>query len=213
MKCEKCTCTFTPYRNETKCPACTKGYVKPKDITELSHFLRHYEYRLPWPINLYTAIFGREYHDIPDDASETVEYLLSRMGKNERLVILNRFKYGMPCVKIADLLSVSSGRVYQIIVGALGLLSSSRYLPYLVRGKRIQEKVTESMTENYHGYSIEKLNLSSKVNNILRREGIQTLGDLSKTTKTILLDIKGIGPKSLEDIVSGCQEYLISIRD
>lgn len=70
----------------------------------------------------------------------------------------------------------------------------------------IEEKAT--IEEETYSIKIEDLGLSKKVVNALKREKIETVGDLLKRSEEELLKIKHFGPKSLEDLKKLLKEKL-----
>jgi DNA-directed RNA polymerase subunit alpha len=66
----------------------------------------------------------------------------------------------------------------------------------------------KSLEEEVYGIKIEELGLSKKIVNALKREKIETVGDLLKKGEEELLKIKHFGPKSLEDLRKLLKEKL-----
>jgi carbon monoxide dehydrogenase subunit G len=60
---------------------------------------------------------------------------------------------------------------------------------------------------------IDVLNLSSRAWSNLRRDGVQTLGDLTRRTEQQLLAIDGVGPASLTDIRSKLADRGLALAD
>jgi DNA-directed RNA polymerase subunit alpha len=62
------------------------------------------------------------------------------------------------------------------------------------------EQVPHGEEESIYSKKIDELELSIRSLNCLRRDKIETIGDLLKRTEEDLLKIKNFGPKSLEEV-------------
>jgi DNA-directed RNA polymerase subunit alpha len=60
---------------------------------------------------------------------------------------------------------------------------------------------------------IEELNLSVRSYNCLKREGINTVGELVQRTEQELTDIRNFGQKSIEEVTSKLEELGLSLRE
>lgn len=70
-----------------------------------------------YPMNLYRIIFGEEAEaNYPDDAFETVEYLLGKIATEKTQKVMKLyFQNRISATKIGEALGITSSRVYQII--------------------------------------------------------------------------------------------------
>jgi carbon monoxide dehydrogenase subunit G len=71
----------------------------------------------------------------------------------------------------------------------------------------------EPGTSTDEALPIDVLNLSSRAWSNLRRDGVQTLGDLTRRTEQQLLAIDGVGPASLTDIRSKLADRGLALAD
>jgi DNA-directed RNA polymerase subunit alpha len=62
------------------------------------------------------------------------------------------------------------------------------------------EPVEEKIEGDVHSLSIEKLQLSVRSNNCLKRDRINTIGDLLARSPSELLKIRNFGQKSLDEV-------------
>jgi DNA-directed RNA polymerase subunit alpha len=61
--------------------------------------------------------------------------------------------------------------------------------------------------------SIDALNLSVRSHNCLKREGIQTVGELVTRSEADLLDIRNFGSKSIDEVKDKLYEMGLTLRD
>jgi len=72
------------------------------------------------------------------------------------------------------------------------------------------------MDEEYRGddaITIEELNLSVRSYNCLKREGINTVGDLRQKSEAELMDIRNFGQKSIDEVKGKLEELGLSLRE
>jgi carbon monoxide dehydrogenase subunit G len=72
---------------------------------------------------------------------------------------------------------------------------------------------TEPASSTDEALPIDVLNLSTRAWSNLRRDGVQTLGDLTRRTEQQLLAIDGVGPASLTDIRSKLADRGLTLAD
>ena len=60
---------------------------------------------------------------------------------------------------------------------------------------------------------IEEMDLSVRSYNCLKREGVQTVGELVQKTEQDLLDIRNFGQKSIEEVKQKLQEMGLGLAD
>jgi DNA-directed RNA polymerase alpha subunit len=65
------------------------------------------------------------------------------------------------------------------------------------------------MRENFLRYniSISYLNLTPRASNALKRNGIETIGQLVKVTISDVSNMKGVGKKVVDELISKLQAY------
>ena len=70
--------------------------------------------------------------------------------------------------------------------------------------------------EEYRGddaITIEELNLSVRSYNCLKREGINTVGDLRQKSEAELMDIRNFGQKSIDEVKGKLEELGLGLRE
>ena len=70
----------------------------------------------------------------------------------------------------------------------------------------------EQMPSDY-GITIEELNLSVRSYNCLKREGINTVGDLVQKSEGELMDIRNFGQKSIDEVKLKLEELGLGLRE
>jgi len=70
----------------------------------------------------------------------------------------------------------------------------------------------ESVPSDYQ-ITVEELNLSVRSYNCLKREGINTVGDLVERTEAELMDIRNFGQKSIDEVRSKLEELGLALRE
>jgi DNA-directed RNA polymerase subunit alpha len=61
--------------------------------------------------------------------------------------------------------------------------------------------------------TIEELNLSVRSYNCLKREGINTVGDLIQKSESELMDIRNFGQKSIDEVKAKLEELGYGLRE
>jgi DNA-directed RNA polymerase subunit alpha len=61
--------------------------------------------------------------------------------------------------------------------------------------------------------TIEDLNLTVRSYNCLKREGINTVGDLVQKTETELMDIRNFGQKSIDEVKGKLEDLGLLLRE
>ncbi|HEX5902364.1 MAG TPA: DNA-directed RNA polymerase subunit alpha [Actinomycetota bacterium] len=70
----------------------------------------------------------------------------------------------------------------------------------------------ESMPSDY-AITVEELNLSVRSYNCLKREGINTVGDLVEKSEAELMDIRNFGQKSIDEVKAKLEELGLALRE
>jgi DNA-directed RNA polymerase subunit alpha len=76
----------------------------------------------------------------------------------------------------------------------------------------VKEAEDESLPSDY-GITVEELNLSVRSYNCLKREGINTVGDLVQKSEAELMDIRNFGQKSIDEVKAKLAELGLSLRE
>ncbi|MCS7174533.1 DNA-directed RNA polymerase subunit alpha [Pseudothermotoga sp.] len=77
---------------------------------------------------------------------------------------------------------------------------SAEFVAVITQEETSAEQMSHSEEESIYSKKIDELELSIRSLNCLRRDKIETIGDLLKRTEEDLLKIKNFGPKSLEEV-------------
>jgi DNA-directed RNA polymerase subunit alpha len=70
----------------------------------------------------------------------------------------------------------------------------------------------DSVPSDY-GITVEELNLSVRSYNCLKREGINTVGDLVEKSEAELMDIRNFGQKSIDEVKAKLEELGLGLRE
>jgi DNA-directed RNA polymerase subunit alpha len=73
--------------------------------------------------------------------------------------------------------------------------------------------IEEPEDEGDKALTVEELNLSVRSYNCLKREGINTVGDLIQKSEAELMDIRNFGQKSIDEVKSKLEELGYSLRE
>ena len=89
-----------------------------------------------YPENVYCEIFSvSAYPDLPEDAEETIEYVMDSLKPREKSFIIAKFKQGHTYVDIGELNGLSKSRSSQITEMGLRKLRMSCHREILVLGR------------------------------------------------------------------------------
>jgi DNA-directed RNA polymerase subunit alpha len=81
------------------------------------------------------------------------------------------------------------------------------------QGLAIGPAEDESQLSGELATTIEELNLSVRSYNCLKREGINTVGDLVQRSEQELMDIRNFGQKSIDEVKAKLEELALSLRE
>lgn len=186
-----------------------------------------------YPNNLIKDIGLQDKISMPlsDDVIMGIEYAINQLPENRRWFICQRYILKRTLSEIASEKGISSQAVRQQVVKALRPLKS-RYSDYIVNGynnqrekevEKILEVNEELMTERalYTNSSRGDINpedilvdkmfeygvVSLRTRNVLLREGINLLDDLMFFSIEDIRRFRGLGVKSLEEILALQERY------
>ena len=80
-------------------------------------------------------------------------------------------------------------------------------------GLTVGPAVTDSALTGDLALTVEELNLSVRSYNCLKREGINTVGDLVQKSEAELMDIRNFGQKSIDEVKAKLDELGLSLRE
>jgi DNA-directed RNA polymerase subunit alpha len=99
----------------------------------------------------------------------------------------------------------SAGKTLDALVNLFADLAESAF-------REIPPTEPEAPSDDYL-ITIEELNLSVRSYNCLKREGINTVGDLVGKTESELMDIRNFGQKSIDEVKGKLEELGLSLRE
>jgi len=100
----------------------------------------------------------------------------------------------------------SAGTTLSELVNLFGDLAESQ-------GLTVGPAADTSQLSGEMALTIEDLNLTVRSYNCLKREGVDTVGDLVKKSEAELMDIRNFGQKSIEEVKSKLEELGLSLRE
>ncbi|MFO7948155.1 MAG: DNA-directed RNA polymerase subunit alpha [Armatimonadota bacterium] len=82
-----------------------------------------------------------------------------------------------------------------------------------LEGEQEEEEVEEELASRHLDIPIEDVDFSVRTFNCLKKENINTLGELIQRTEDELLAIRNFGNKSLEEVIEKLQQYELQLAD
>ena len=177
---------------------------------------------LPWPENLITEIGleytfpeTKEYVSLNDDQKEGLAYVMEQLSDRERMVLLLRYKEHKTLDDTARYFNVTKEKIRQIIAKSIRKLRHESRIPYyrdgyqatLDKQEEKREQILTDLGEQIRETSLDKLNLSVRTYNCLKRAGYTTLGDLAVTDPKKIKDVRDLGAKSFAELQEILQGY------
>lgn len=148
----------------------------------------------PYPENLIMTIFGSKCN-LANYNDALIQDIISLLDKREQEVVRYRYEKGMTYGQIAEELGISSTRVAQLI---------HRCCHYIKI--RYACCVVDNRTD------IECLGLSTRIVNVLKKNGVKSVYDLMEYNKTSLLELKGVGENVYKEIVHALAMQGLNVR-
>jgi len=99
----------------------------------------------------------------------------------------------------------SAGGTLQELVNLFGELAEAASVI-------VREAEDDSQPSDY-AITVEELNLSVRSYNCLKREGMNTVGDLVQKSEAELMDIRNFGQKSIDEVKAKLEELGLSLRE
>jgi len=81
------------------------------------------------------------------------------------------------------------------------------------QGLTVGPAATDTVQSGDDAITIEELNLTVRSYNCLKREGINTVGDLRQKSEAELMDIRNFGSKSIDEVKGKLDELGLSLRE
>lgn len=169
---------------------------------------------IDYPYNLIYDVFQKDIYeeiDCPDDVEESVAHVLSLLPEIEQKVIFYRYSEHKKMREIAVLVGFESRQAtYNRLKSALKKLSQPINSKYFLIGKakvekrRATKKTSAEQSRDYGDISrmtkrqlgkvpVECLGLSARAVNVLKRNGIDTIGKLCRLSDSELLEMRYVG--------------------
>jgi len=92
-------------------------------------------------------------------------------------------------------------------------LLTSTYNQQLLSQSEVRSSGLQQVVTNLNDVSIDYLELSSRVSNMLEIKGILTIGQLIQKRSADLLSFRNFGPRSLEEIRQQLSRFDLYLRD
>lgn len=186
------------------------------------------EYEPTFEESFYAMVFGIPAEEasmiMPEDAEETVEYIMSTMDEKEADIIKRRIAKET-LISIGEAYGVSRERIRQIEAKTIRKLHNPSRVRMLKQGKAAvgEEEVRRKMemeriaeakarlveeqnrlaieaASRIENLDIENLDPSVRLYNCLKRAEINTIGDLLKWDRSSLSKLRNMGKKSLAEL-------------
>jgi DNA-directed RNA polymerase subunit alpha len=100
----------------------------------------------------------------------------------------------------------SAGTTLSELVNLFGDLAESQ-------GLTVGPAAEDTTLTGDYALTIEELNLSVRSYNCLKREGIDTVGELVQKSEAELMDIRNFGQKSIDEVKAKLEELGLSLRE
>ncbi len=172
--------------------------------------------KLPYPENLLADVLGSAdvpTECIPSDIDEAIEYVFSKLTKNEQIVMQSAYHENMTIADIAEKIERTCSTVREIHRRALQKLRNPKLRGYLENGYTREAELRKKrfeMTSDPFSLPLDSRELSVRSYNCLYRAGVHTLGDLTKRTRSNVAKIRNLGFYSLMEIEGMMDSYGIS---
>lgn len=182
----------------------------------------------PYPINLFLDIFDCEKIEDclkTEDMNDVIcglQFVLNNMlNGRERKAVVMKYEQKMSLQSISEEFGVTRERVRQIVAKALRKMrhpTRRRYIEYGYNGfldyeKSLKEKEAEKELEDKlhpQNISIDCIDFDIRSYNVLRRGGIEKLGDIKSIEQ--IMKFRNAGAKTVVNIVDKLKEYGIEIN-
>ena len=173
-------------------------------------------------LNLYAKVFGISIEEadamMPDDAEETVEYILSTLTDREAGVIRQRMRPNrIPMETIGEQYGVSRERIRQIEAHCLRKMRRPKTVELLKNGIGKMEETDsdfsqERIADEVLAIPIKDLDLSARAYHRLHFNGMKTVGDVAKMRKRDIAHWYGVGDHTMNEIVCKMREYGVELQ-
>jgi predicted DNA-binding protein (MmcQ/YjbR family) len=184
---------------------------------------------ISWPENLYRDALSDKFVAMPENPEEAMLFVLSKMQKREKSVVLARFRDNKTFKAISVEHKISSSRGGQIIKKALSLLRHPLRLMYLL--PQVDEQIEKPIRDRsyserrallvgLYGEDAVKMLESTAVNsyefrkhviNSLVKAGVETLIEIAILTWQEIISVRYIGENSFVELHVFWKKYGIKI--
>lgn len=167
---------------------------------------------LEYPQNLLYDIFDEEIN-LPDDYTETVEYVLStKLSARQKSMVKSRYQEKYTYQETGEWYGLTRERIRQIVEKSVRRLRHPKtkdMLKYGIAGtiNRLEKALKDSTSNPESNVlpdperDISYINFDVRTFNCLRRSRIYTVEDVLKLTPDELMHIRNLGRKSYSNIV------------
>ena len=173
----------------------------------------------PFPENLYRALLGNKFQNLPDNASLAAECLLNHLEMHETKVMKAILQEKKEYEAISNELGIPSARLRAIFRASIKKLQNEQCLQRLGKFKtQVMHDIDESnecpicnaeQTSNYDDESLKMwgsiclndMDIDKRLYNRLIWAGITNLAELVSVSDEELLSIRNFGMKSYQDVL------------
>lgn len=211
-------CGSRPVYARSLCRVCYNRFLRYGDPTpRRSLTQKPPTTKLAWRLRVAYDICRKTFTP-PLDLDETIDYAISTLDKRCRDLILCRYEKNMTLEQCGKSNGVSKERARQIINKALCTLqySDDFGIDYFINGKYVSDaKAKEIMRSkakslrdaitSYRDVPISYLKLSTRANNVIRRAGLNSVGQVFEYTQMDpgrLYVRRNCGVKTIEEIIN-----------
>ena len=183
--------------------------------------LRNYK-NLPWPTNLWSAIFCQELtsEQLPADWELVLEYAVDTIKSHKcQEIVLYFFRDGKTLREIGSIYGNTNEAIRQHLEQALRTFRHpSRVIFFqsgMEAGRRTlwaTSKPRPQTPDPADPESIDRLNLSARSWNCLKRHGINTIVQLSGLTANELLSFRNMGATSVREIQAKLADHGLTLH-
>lgn len=169
-----------------------------------------------WPYNLALEIAGSP--EVADRMSfGGIKNAVNRLDSVNKRLIYYRYKDKLTYWTISLTMKMSIRDVQDSIIDAICILRKNHNMDRMLSiSMEKHNDIVNSLKEEKKPSSdipLENINLNNYTKNALKRANITTVGQLIALTENELLDISGIGERTVLHIINNLDAYNLSLKD
>lgn len=166
---------------------------------------------LEYPDNLLADLEISVMSNDTEDIKKGIEYAIVQLPPKYQLIINSRYKNGDTYTAIAKELGVSAQRVPFLRKKALKILRRRENLDYIQFGydRAMEINKMKENADSIRNMDINELNLCTRIYNCLRRENLDTVGEVAdfiRANHPFWRGIRSMGSRGAEEIVDALKD-------